>query len=130
MFEYLGSEQGFYTSMQLCSVFVRRFTVDLQLLSIFRRPEDECVFYENRKWLWHDASDLSHDPLPMKLQSLAPKIQIVRPSRNPRSDMAALSAPRSIRLSLIADGRTGSRLYLVLRLVHYREYEYGFAFRL
>jgi len=115
--------------MQLCSTFVRRSAVDLQLLSVFPRPEDEGVSYESRKRLKHDASDLSHDLPPMKLQSLASKIRIVRPSRNSRS-MAALSASRSSRLSPIADGRTGSRLCLVLCLVPHREYEYGFAFKL
>jgi hypothetical protein len=69
VFEHLGSEQGFYTSMQLCSTFVRRSAADLQLLSVFPRLEDEGVFYASRKWLKRDASDLSHDLPPMKLQS-------------------------------------------------------------
>jgi hypothetical protein len=129
VFEHLGSEQGFYTSMQLCSTFVRRSAVDLQLLSVFPRLEDEGVFYESRKWLKRDASDLSHD--------LPPILGIEytdHPSTNFRSGMAALSASRSSRLSIIADVRTGSRLCLVLCLVPclvpHREYEYGFAFKL
>jgi hypothetical protein len=55
--------------MQLCSTFVRRSAADLQPLSVFPRLEDEGVFYASRKWLKRDASDLSHDLPPMKLQS-------------------------------------------------------------